>query len=487
MAFLRFFLKKPLFFVALFFYRNIIFRVVVNMRKINRNICEGPMFLNILLYTFPIILTGVLQLLYNAADLVIVGIYCGSVSVAAVGATGSLTTLLVNFVTGLSVGGSVCVAQAIGAKDEKRASRAIHTAIPIAAIGGFLVGVIGFVFSNNLLMMMGTPDDVLPLSSLYMKIMFAAKPFSMLSVFGAAVLRALGDTKRPMIYFSVSGIANVIMNIFFVTVFDMNVGGVALATGISQAISAFLIIHALMKRKDAYAFSFKKLKVDPVMLKKILHIGIPSGVQSSLFAFSNVIIQSSVNSFGSVFMSGYAAAANIDGFLYQTGNSFYQTSLVFSGQNYGAKKFSRIKRTYITCAFAATVTVASLALLVRLFGRQLLSIYINDSPQAIEYGLMRMSIMATMYFLCSVMEVSVGVIRGMGVSIAPLFITVFGSCVLRVAWVYTIFSAFRTPECLIVSYPISWIITIIALAIAFVIIYKKKKKESQIEEAPATA
>ncbi|MBQ5901607.1 MAG: MATE family efflux transporter, partial [Clostridia bacterium] len=184
------------------------------MRKINRNICEGPMFLNILLYTFPIILTGVLQLLYNAADLVIVGIYCGSVSVAAVGATGSLTTLLVNFVTGLSVGGSVCVAQAIGAKDEKRASRAIHTAIPIAAIGGFLVGVIGFVFSNNLLMMMGTPDDVLPLSSLYMKIMFAAKPFSMLSVFGAAVLRALGDTKRPMIYFSVSGIANVIMNIF---------------------------------------------------------------------------------------------------------------------------------------------------------------------------------------------------------------------------------------------------------------------------------
>lgn len=457
------------------------------MRKINRNICEGPMFLNILLYTFPIILTGVLQLLYNAADLVIVGMYCGSKSVAAVGATGSLTNLLVNFVVGLSVGGSVCVAQAIGAKDKARASRAIHTVIPIAVIGGLIVGTIGFIFSSKLLILMDTPDDVLPLSSVYMKFMFAAKPFNMLGLFGAAILRALGDTKRPMIYFSVAGITNVILNIFFVTVFQMNVAGVALATGVSQAISALLILRALMKREDEYSFSFKKVKIDVSILKNVLRVGVPSGIQSSLFAISNVIIQSSVNSFGSVFMSGYAAGANIDGFLYQTGNSFYQTALVFSGQNYGAKKFNRIKRTLITCSFAATISVAFLGLLVNLFGKQLLSIYINDSPQAIEYGLIRVFIMSSTYFMCSVMEVLTGVIRGMSVSVPPLIITVIGSCVLRVVWVYTIFAAYRTPECLIVSYPISWGVTILALAVAFMIIYKKKKKESQIEEAPATA
>lgn len=455
------------------------------MRKINRNICEGPMFLNVLLYTFPIILTGVLQLLYNAADLVVVGLYCGSKSVAAVGATGSLTNLLVNFVVGLSVGGSVCVAQAIGAKDKARTSRAIHTIIPIAVIGGLIVGAIGFFLSSKLLALMDTPDDVLPLSSVYMKFMFAAKPFNMLGLFGAAILRALGDTKRPMIYFSIAGITNVILNIFFVTVFQMNVAGVALATGVSQAISALLILRALMKRKDEYSFSFKKVKIDVSILKNVLRVGVPSGLQSSLFAISNVIIQSSVNSFGSVFMSGYAAAANIDGFLYQTGNSFYQTALVFSGQNYGAKKFSRIKRTLITCSFAATILVAFLGLLVNLFGKQLLSIYINDSPQAIEYGLIPVFIMASTYFMCSVMEVLTGVIRGMSVSVPPLIITVIGSCVLRVVWVYTIFAAYRTPECLLVSYPISWGVTILALAVAFMIIYKKKKKESETEETPA--
>lgn len=457
------------------------------MKKINRNICEGPMFANVLLYTFPIILTGVLQLLYNAADLIIVGVYCGSKSVAAVGATNSLTTLLVNFVVGLSVGGSVCVAQAIGAKDEDRTRRAIHTVIPIAAIGGAIVGIIGFIFSSKLLTLMGTPADVLPLSSVYMKFMFAAKPFNMLSLFGAAVLRALGDTKRPMIYFSVAGIANVLMNIFFVTVFDMNVAGVALATGLSQVISAVLIIFALMKRKDAYVFSFKKMKIDVSILKNILRVGVPSGLQSSLFAISNVIIQSSVNSFGSVFMSGYAAAANIDGFLYQIGNSFYQTALVFSGQNYGAKKFGRIKRTLITCSFATALVVAILGVLVNLFGRQLLSIYINDSEQAIQYGLIRFSVMSATYFLCGVMEVLTGVIRGMSASVPPLIISVVGSCILRVVWVYTVFAVVRTPECLIASYPISWTVTISALVVAFIVIYKKKKKELLTQETPATA
>lgn len=453
------------------------------MRRINRNMCEGPMLGNIILYTIPIILTSVLQLLFNAADLVIVGRFCGSTSVGAVGATGSITNLIVSLFMGLSVGAGVSVAHALGANDWEAAHRTVHTALPAAVIGGGVLTVIGIVFSKAFLELMDTPENVLPLSTLYMRIYFGGMIFNMLYNFGAAILRAAGDTKRPLIYLSFAGVLNVALNIVFVTVFHMNVAGVALATTISQAVSAILVLSALMRRHDAISFSFKSIKFDGHTLKKMLTIGIPSGLQSSLFGISNVLIQSSVNSFGAIFVAGSASAGNIEGFVYVIMNSFYQTSLNFSGQNYGAGKLDRVKKSLLICALGAGISGFVSGGLTYVFGHQLLSIYITDSAQAISYGMIRISIVGTMYFFCGIMETITGAIRGMGSSIPPMIITVIGVCAIRIIWIYTIFSIprFHTPECLFLSYPLTWVITIIAEFIAFRIIFKNKERQLAIK------
>lgn len=453
------------------------------MRRINRNMCEGPMLGNIILYTIPIILTSVLQLLFNAADLVIVGRFCGSTSVGAVGATGSITNLIVSLFMGLSVGAGVSVAHALGANDWEAAHRTVHTAIPAAVIGGGVLTVIGIVFSKAFLELMDTPENVLPLSTLYMRIYFGGMIFNMLYNFGAAILRAAGDTKRPLIYLSFAGVLNVVLNVVFVTVFHMNVAGVALATTISQAVSAILVLSALMRRHDAISFSFKSIKFDGHTLKKMLTIGIPSGLQSSLFGISNVLIQSSVNSFGAIFVAGSASAGNIEGFVYVIMNSFYQTSLNFSGQNYGAGKLDRVKKSLLICALGAGISGFVSGGLTYVFGHQLLSIYITDSAQAISYGMIRISIVGTMYFFCGIMETITGAIRGMGSSIPPMIITVIGVCAIRIIWIYTIFSIprFHTPECLFLSYPLTWVITIIAEFIAFRIIFKNKERQLAIK------
>ena len=441
---------------------------------------EGPIFKSVIIYTIPIILTGLLQLLFNAADLIVVGWFSGSDSVAAVGATSALTNLIVNLFIGLSLGAGVAVAQGIGAKNDKLTSEAVHTAVPVAAISGIFLTVIGVLFSRNFLELMGTPEGkLLRLASIYMQIYFAGMTFSMIYNFGSAILRAAGDTRSPLIFLTVAGVLNVILNIIFVALFKMDVAGVALATSISQAVSAVLVVRELMKRQDACRFALQKMRIHKGALGKMIRIGVPAGLQSSLFAISNVLIQSSVNSFGSAHMSGSAAASSIEGFCYISMNSFHQTTLNFCGQNYGAGDFKRIKRITWICL----MTVAAVGLIAGnlsyAFGRQLLGIYITDSPEAINYGMERLKFMLIPYFLCGIMDTTTGSMRGIGSSVIPMVITVVGVCVMRIVWIYTVFAMpqYHSFSGLFISYPISWLLTFIALFISFVIIIRRKEKK----------
>ena len=439
---------------------------------------SGPLFRNIISYTIPIIFTGILQLLFNAADLIVVGQFCGSISVAAVGATGSITNLIVNLFVGLSVGTGVAVAQALGANDGRKAHRAVHTAIPTALVGGVVLTIVGVTFSETFLIWMDTPEDVLPLSALYMKIYFAGIIFMMIYNFCASILRAAGDTKSPLIFLTLAGIVNVVLNVIFIVVFHLNVAGVALATTISQGISAFLVVLALVKRSDACQLHFSQLKFYKDEFLQILKIGLPAGIQGSLFSISNVIIQSSINSFGAVVMSGNAAALNIEGFVYVVLNAFHQTTINFTGQNVGANKYRRAKKVFIICLCCVLVIGIALSTTMYLLGPQLLSIYITDSPEAIEYGLVRMTCLFIPFCLLGLMDVSGGGLRGMGISLAPMIISVVGVCGFRIGWIYTIFQLpqFHTLEWLYHSYTISWGITFVAQTIAYFVIYNKKKR-----------
>lgn len=325
------------------------------MNQTNRNMLEGPLFPNIIRFTIPIILTSVLQLLFNAADLVVVGQFCGSVSVAAVGATGSITGLLVNFFIGLSVGAGVAVAHGLGGRENQVVHRTVHTALPTAILSSAILTVAGLTYSETFLIMMGTPDTVLPLSTVYMRIIFCGVTFNMVYNFCASILRAAGDTKSPLVFLLFAGVLNVILNLVFVIQFQMNVAGVALATIISQAVSAVLVVIALMRRTDACKLYLNKLRFYKPQLAKILRIGLPAGIQSALFAISNVLIQSSVNSFGDVFMSGNAAASNLEGFVYVCLNAFHQSAVNFVGQNAGAKQYRRVRQTLWICLGCVTV------------------------------------------------------------------------------------------------------------------------------------
>ncbi len=441
---------------------------------------SGPLFRNIISYTIPIIFTGILQLLFNAADLIVVGQFCGSISVAAVGATGSITNLIVNLFVGLSVGTGVAVAQALGANDSRKAHRAVHTAIPTALVGGVILTIVGVTFSETFLIWMDTPEDVLPLSALYMKIYFAGIIFMMIYNFCASILRAAGDTKSPLIFLTLAGIVNVVLNVIFIVVFHLNVAGVALATTISQGISAFLVVLALVKRSDACQLHFSRLKFYKDEFLQILKIGLPAGIQGSLFSISNVIIQSSINSFGAVVMSGNAAALNIEGFVYVVLNAFHQTTINFTGQNVGANQYRRAKKVFIICLCCVLVIGIALSTTMYLLGPRLLSIYITDSPEAIEYGLVRMTCLFIPFCLLGLMDVSGGGLRGMGISLAPMIISVVGVCGFRIGWIYTIFQLpqFHTLEWLYHSYTISWGITFVAQTIAYFIIYNKKKQSA---------
>jgi putative MATE family efflux protein len=446
----------------------------MNINKKAVDMTNGPLFKNIIVYTLPIIITGLLQLLFNAADLAVVGHYCGDTPLAAVGSTGSLINLIVNLFMGLSVGVGVAVAQGLGAKNDTAVKRTVHTAIPSALVGGVLLTVIGIFGARQFLTWMKTPAEVLDLSTLYMQIYFAGIIPILVFNFGAAILRAAGDTKSPLIYLTTAGVMNVFLNVFFVLVFKMDVDGVALATTLTQTYAAVMVIRALIKREDACRLVLKELKFHKEELIKIAKIGLPAGLQGTVFSISNVIIQSSINSFGKIAMSGNAAASSIEGFVYVSMNAFYQTAMNFIGQNVGAKKYHRINKILAYCLILVAGVGITLGLAAFALGRPLLSIY-TDSAEAINYGILRMSFIALTYFACGMMDVMTGAIRGMGSSLIPMFISVIGVCGVRIGWIYTVFHnpAYHNLESLYVSYPISWIATFLVQLLCFVIVKRR--------------
>ena len=445
--------------------------------KRSANMLSGPLWSSLITYTIPIMLTSILQLLFNAADLVIVGRFSGSINVAAVSATGAITNLIVNLFIGLSIGAGVTVAHALGGNQSKEVHRIVHTALPTAIIGGILLSIIGVLFSGNFLTMMNTPENVLPLSTKYMRIYFCGMTFTMVYNFCASILRAAGDTKSPLLFLMISGVINVALNIFFVVVFHMTVDGVALATIISQAISAVLVVIALMKRTDACKLSLKQMRFYKQPFFKIIRIGLPAGIQSSMFAISNVIVQSSINSFNSEsLMSGNGAAGKIEGFIFVLMNSFHQTAVNFIGQNMGAHQYNRIKKIFGLCLLYVSIAGFIAGFSVWTFGEKLLGIYITDSQEAIRYGLIRFNYIALPYFVCGLMDVSTGSLRGLGASFTPMMLSIMGVCGIRIVWIYTIFQIpqYHTPECLYIAYFISWLGTFIFQTAAFIIIYKKR-------------
>lgn len=446
------------------------------------DLTHGPLLKRIVFYTIPIILTGVLQLLFNSADMIVVGQNCGSISVGAVGATGPVINLLVNLFIGFSVGSGVTCAHGIGAGKDEDVRRTVHTAIPLSIFSGIILTIIGILGARRILQLMGTPDDAINLSVSYMRIYFCGITSSLIYNFGSAILRAAGDTKSPLIYLTISGILNVILNLFFVISLKMDVSGVALATVISQTLSAVLIIRALMKRHDQCRLELRKMHIYRRQLIRILGIGFPAGIQGSLFSISNVIIQSSVNSFGSIAMSGNAAAQNIEGFIYTSMNSVSQTALNFTGQNHGAGKFDRIKKVLLICLGFVFAIGLSLGLTAFFFGKPLLSIYINDSQKAIEYGLVRVMYICIPYFLCGLMDVATGTLRGIGSSIAPLIITVAGVCGFRILWIFTIFQRFRSLENLYISYTVSWSMTFLIELAVLIVMLKRAGSPSDLPQ-----
>ena len=452
-----------------------------NTKEKNNDLPSGPLTIKIIKFIIPLMLTGILQLLYNAADSIVVGHYDGSSALAAVSSVGALINLLVNAFMGLSVGAAVVVAQDYGAKDYEGVSKTVHTSYLISIIGGIVVGAIGLIFSRQFLIWMESPEDVLPLSTEYLMIYFAGTPANMAYNFGASILRSVGDTKRPLYFLTISGLVNVVLNLVLVIVFHMGVAGVAYATIISQILSAVMVIVYMMKSKDCVRFVPKKMRIHGDKLKKMLYIGLPAGFQGTVFSLSNVVIQSAVNSFGSLVMAGNGAASSLEGFTYTAMNSVYQASLTFVGQNVGAKKYDRINKVQGVCLVLVTIIGLVFGVTTYCLGEPLLSIYLPNDPEAIPYGIIRMSYIALPYFLCGMMEVMVGGQRGMGMSFIPMINALLGSCVLRIVWISTVFAADPTLFTLYISYPISWAVTTLAHAVFYFIKLHSLKKKARLE------
>lgn len=443
------------------------------------DMCSGPIFVKIVTFAIPLILSGILQLLFNAADIIVVGRFAGNESLAAVGSTTALINLLVNVFIGLSVGANVMAARYFGAGQQRDLEETVHTAMVMAAAGGVLLIAVGLALSHPLLSLMGTPDDVLPLSALYMKIFFAGMPANLIYNFGSAILRAVGDTKRPLYFLLTAGIVNVILNLIFVIGFSMGVAGVALATVISQCISAWLIARCLMKSDAGYRLEVRKLRIEKHKALSIMKIGLPAGLQGAVFSVSNVLIQSSVNSFGSVVMAGNTASQNIEGFVYTSMNAVYQTALSFTSQNFGARQYGRMKRILLYCLALTTLVGLVMGGGAVLFGGQLLGVYSSD-PEVIRYGIYRLQIIGTTYCICGLMDCMVGGLRGMGYSVMPMIVSLTGACAFRVAWIYTIFAMNHTLQTLYVSYPASWTITFLAHLACYLAVLKTVKRKMGI-------
>lgn len=455
------------------------------VRSHEMDMCNGPLLSKLIIFAVPVMLSGVLQLFFNAADVVVVGRFAGKEALAAVGSTSSLINLLVNLFVGLAVGTNVLVARFYGANNAKDVEETVHTSIVMAVISGIMLIFIGFFFTKPILVLMGSPSDVLPLSAIYLKIYFLGMPAMMLYNFGAAILRAIGDTKRPMIYLTIAGLVNVLLNLLFVIPFKLSVVGVALATTISQCLSAALVIIALI-REDGYCkLNLHKLKINRHKLLMLLKVGLPAGMQGCIFSISNVLIQSSVNSFNSTVMAANTAGSSIEGFVYVSMNAFHQTAVSFTSQNYGAKKIKRIKKTAVYCILMVSTVGLVLGNLAYFFSDPLLRLYIDSNQSAvseiIKYGSLRMLYICTTYFLCGIMDTLVGVIRGLGYSVMPMIVSLLGACAFRVVWIFTVFAYNHSLPILYVSYPISWALTATVHFTCLMIIWKGVKKRLEEE------
>lgn len=441
-------------------------------RKKAADFCKRPLFFKIVKFSLPLILTGILQLLYNAADIIVVGRFAGKEAMAAVGSTGALINLITNLFLGLSVGALSAMSRWVGAKNPEKASNVEHTAVLISIIGGVVIGLVGFFLSKYLLELMQTPDTVLPLSTLYLKIYFIGMPFNLLYNFGSSIMRACGDTQRPLVFLAFAGIANVGLNLLLVIVFKMSVAGVAIGTVSAQAVSAVLVVVWLMKGKRYPKLSLKKLRIHKNELLDIVKIGLPAGIQGTIFSLSNVLIQSSINWFGDVAMAGNSASASIEGFVYVSMNSVSQACLTFVGQNYGADKHENIHLILVQCTVLVTVVGLVLGAIVYLLGAPLCAVY-NTDPDVVAYGVERLLFIAMPYFLCGIMEVMVGALRGIGHSLVPMLVSVAGVCGLRIVWIYTVFAAVKTLPMLYISYPVSWLITALIHFVCYLFVSRK--------------
>ena len=436
---------------------------------------EGSIVKKLLQFSVPLIFSSLLQILFNTADVIVVGRFAGDNSLGAVGSTGSLINLMVNLFVGLSVGTTVVAANFFGAGKKSELKETVHTAILLSLISGIILTIFGVVGAKKILQWMQSPKEILDLATQYLQIYFGGIISTMIYNFGSALLRAKGDTKRPLYILFFAGIINVILNLIFVILFKMDVAGVALATVISQTISAFLVVRCLLKETEEFKLDLKQLKINPQILIRIIKIGVPAGLQGIIFSLSNVIIQSSINSFGAIVIAGNSAALNIENFIFTGMNGFSQGTLTFISQNFGAKKYQRINKTIIVALFCVFLVGFVFGNLTVIFGRKLLSFF-TTSPEVIESGISRLKIICTTYALCGMMDVMGNAIRGIGHSVLPMIITLLGACGIRLLWISTIFliPKFHSCNTIFVSYPISWTATFIAHIICFLIIRKKE-------------
>ena len=449
----------------------------MNEKTYEMNMTEGPILKKLLVFSLPLMFSSILQLLFNAADIVVVGRFAGDDSLAAVGSNTALINLVTNLFMGLSVGANVVAARYFGAQKDKEVSRVVHTSIVLGIYSGLIMTAVGIIGAEKILELMQTPKEILHLAATYLRIYFLGMVAMMVYNFASAILRAVGDTKRPLYYLFAAGIINVILNLVFVIGFKMDVAGVGLATVISQCISAVLVVRCLMKETGAIKLILKKLRLDKAMFIRIVQIGLPAGFQGIVFSLSNVVIQASVNSFGNIVVAGNSAAANIEGFVWASMNAFHQSTISFVSQNYGAGKYHRINKIVLAalgCVAAVGIVMGWAAFL---FGKPLLSIY-SDSPVVIEAGIKRLSVICTTYALCGIMDVMVGALRGIGSSVLPMVVSVVGVCGLRLVWIATIFRIpqFHAIKTVYLSYPITWLLTFFIHTVCFVILRKRLGK-----------
>ena len=437
--------------------------------KYEIDMCNGTIMDKLITFAFPLMLSGVLQLMFNAVDIIVVGRFSGSSSLAAVGSTTALINVFTNLFIGISLGANVLAARFFATGREKEMSETVHTSITFALISGIVMAIIGQICAKGALELMGTPEDVIGLSTLYMRIYFLGMPFFMLYNYGAAILRAVGDTKRPLYFLVISGVINAVLNMALVIVFDLGVAGVAIATVFSQMISCVLVLICLAKTDASYRLYISKLGVKQEYLEQIFRVGIPAGIQSTVINFSNALLQSSVNSFGSTAMAGYTAANNVLGFLYMSINSVTQACMSFTSQNYGVGKYKRMDRVLLDCLILSVSVALLLGCGAYIFGTQILQIYTDDA-QVIQCGLEILSITTVPYFLCGIMDLFPGALRGMGYSAVPMILSIIGTVGTRILWIFVFFPQYRSLYFLFISYPGSWLATIVMQVICFIVV-----------------